>query len=420
MSQHIGAPCKPLVKPGDLVAIGQKIGDGEGLCVPVHASVSGKVKAVEARPLPGGTEGLCVVIENDFQNTYASSLTPHASIDDLTADELTTIIHDAGITGMGGAGFPTYAKIASGVGKVDTIIINCAECEPYITSDDRLAQECPDQIVGGARVLMKTLGLRHAVIGIEANKKTAARQLKAICPEGGDIDVLVLRTRYPQGAEKQLIQSVTGRQVPPGGLPAHVGCAVFNATTCAAVYDAVYLGRPLTERIVTVTGGAVKNPCNLRTPIGTSYRDLLVAAGGLICKPYKILSGGPMMGLAQYTIDVPTTKGANAVTVLTRQDCQDVETPHCIRCGRCVQACPMHLMPLFLQNAYEKGDVEELDALHVMDCIECGACAYGCPAKIPLTQGCRGGKQLVRNAQAAAKKAAEQAAKAEKEATTHA
>ncbi len=400
MSMHIGAPCQSLVKKGDMVTLGQKIGDNTGLCVPIHASVSGKVLAVEARPHPNGTNVMSVVIENDFQDTLCPDITPRENPEALTSEELTKIIHDAGIAGMGGATFPTDVKISSGLGKLDTIIVNAAECEPYITSDDRLLRETPERVIDGLRLLLKVFGLEKGYIGIEANKKEAIAVLQEKCPAGGDVVVQVLKTRYPQGAEKQLIQTVTGRQVPPGGLPAAVGCGVFNAATCAAIYDAVYLGMPLVARGVTVTGEAITTPKNFLVPIGTPYTDLIAAAEGFKEEPYKVLTGGPMMGLSQFDLSVPVIKGTNAVTCFTKKQKVEVAQPHCIRCGRCVGVCPMHLMPLYLYQAERKSNIEELNRRNIGDCIECGSCAYICPARIPLVQSFKNAKVKVREASA--------------------
>ena len=250
MAMHVGAPCKPIVAVGDQVKVGQKIGEIAGLGAPIHASVSGVVKAVEPRPYVGGGKVMSVVIENDFQDTWGSVLTPHPDYSKLSCEEIVEIVKEAGITGMGGAGFPTHVKISSGVGKVDTLILNGAECEPYITADHRLMLEQGERVIGGVRILMQAFGLKNAVIGVEANKEDAIEHLKALVGGKNDVQVESLRTRYPQGAEKQLIQRVTGREVPPGGLPAHVGCAVFNVGTAAAVYDAVVEGKPLTHRIL--------------------------------------------------------------------------------------------------------------------------------------------------------------------------
>ena len=404
MSQHIGAPCKPLVEVGQHVTVGQKVGDGTGLCAPVHASVSGTVVAVEEKPHPGGTNVLSVVIENDGRDDLCPDIHPRDSIGELDAQALIDIIHSAGITGMGGAGFPTHVKLSSGLGKVDTVIVNGAECEPYITADDRLMRETPERVMGGLRVIRKILQPARTAIGIEANKPEALAAMRAALDE--DVELLALRVRYPQGAEKQLIQSVTGRCVPPGGLPAAVGCAVFNAATCAAIYDAVYQGMPLVRRAVTVTGSAVAHPSNFLAPIGTPFAELIEAAGGFVCAPYKILNGGPMMGLAQYTLEAMTIKGCNAVTCLSEKDRRREAAQHCIRCGKCVENCPMHLMPVFMHKASAAGKLERLKELNVMDCIECGCCAYGCPAGIPLVQSFRTAKRLLRDAAAREKEAA--------------
>ena len=398
MSMHIGAPCNPLVKKGDTVTVGQKIGDNTGLCVPVHASVSGTVVAVEPRPHPNGTNVMSVVIENDFLDTPCPDIVPRENIDGLTGEELMKIIHEAGISGMGGATFPTDVKISSGLGKLDTIIVNAAECEPYITSDDRLLRENPERVIGGLRVLLRIFDLPKGYIGIEANKQAAIQTLKELCPAGGDVVVQVLKTKYPQGAEKQLIQTITGRQVPPGGLPAAVGCGVFNTATCAAIYDAVYQGMPLVRRGVTVTGGAITNPKNFIAPIGTPYTDLIEAAEGFCAEPYKVLTGGPMMGISQFDLSVPVIKGTNAITCFTKKDRVVADTPHCIRCGRCVSVCPMHLMPLYLYQAERKDDIDGLNARNISDCIECGSCAYICPARIPLVQSFKNAKAKVRAA----------------------
>lgn len=399
MSQHIGAPCRPLVKKGDQVAVGQKIGDGQGLCVPVHASVSGIVKAVEMRPHSGGTTMLSVVIENDHAHTVCPGLVrrTHEEAAGMEPQALTEIIREAGIVGMGGAAFPTHVKLLSAMGKVDTIIVNASECEPYIVADDMLCRKYPGELLSGLQVIMHILGLKNACIAMEDNKPEAARALRrAIDPRTG-ITLELLPAQYPQGAEKQLIQAVTGRQVPSGGLPAAVGCAVFNAATCKAIHDAVYEGMPLVRRIVTVSGDIVMEPRNLMVPLGTSFNELMEAVGHRE-NPYKVLSGGPMMGVAQFDLSVPVTKGTNAVTILGSKNRFAVREPHCIRCGRCMDACPMRLEPLRMYKAQRRGDVDEMKALSLMDCIECGCCAYTCPAAIPLVQSFRAGKQQLRDA----------------------
>ena len=402
MAQHIGAPCKPLVAKGDLVTKGQKIGDNQGLCVPVHASVSGKVKAVEVRPHTNGSTVLSVVIENDHLDTLCETIKPRSQeeVDELTPEQLVDIIHEAGIVGMGGATFPTHVKLSGGIGKVDTAIVNAGECEPYITSDDRLCREHPEQVVKGLQIIMKIFGLKEGHIGIEDNKPEAIAALKAAATDGIIVDVLP--AKYPQGAEKQLIYAITGREVPSGGLPAAVGCAVFNAATTRAICEAVYDGMPLIQRIVTVSGDILMEPKNLLVPIGTAFNDLIEACGRNE-NPYKVLSGGPMMGVAQYDLNVPTIKGVNAVTVLGKNNHHFVEDPHCLRCGKCIDACPMKLMPVLMYKAMQTGEPEEMKATNLMDCIECGCCAYVCPAGIPLVLGFRSGKQILRS-EAAKKK----------------
>ena len=403
MSQHIGAPCKPLVKKGDLVTVGQKIGDNQGLCVPVHASVSGKVKAVENRPHTNGSNVMSVVIENDHQKTLCEDIKPRTQeeVDALSKDELIAIVREAGIVGMGGATFPTHVKLG-GQG-VDTVIVNAGECEPFITSDDRLCRENPAELIKGLQIVMRIFGLKEGHIGIEDNKPEAAKALQAQLSAEDGITVDVLPAKYPQGAEKQLIYAVTGREVPSGGLPAAVGCAVFNAATCKAIYDVVYEGMPLIKRIVTVSGDVLMEPKNLLVPIGTSFESLIEACGYKE-NPYKVLSGGPMMGAAQYDLNVPTIKGVNAITVLGKKNSSFVEEPHCLRCGKCVDACPMKLMPVLMYKALQDNDVELMKSVHMMDCIECGSCAYTCPASVPLVLGFRVGKLKIRNAAAAAAK----------------
>ncbi|MDO5153780.1 MAG: electron transport complex subunit RsxC [Eubacteriales bacterium] len=404
MSQHIGAPCKPLVKKGDLVTVGQKIGDNQGLCVPVHASVSGKVKAVEMRAHTSGTTVMSVVIENDHLDTLCGDIKPRTQeeVDALSSEELIDIIHEGGIVGMGGATFPTHVKLSGGIGKVDTVIVNAGECEPYITADDRLCREEPAKLISGLKIVMRILGLKEGHIGIEDNKPEAVKALRANLAASDSITVDVLPAKYPQGAEKQLIYAITGREVPSGGLPAAVGCAVFNAATCKAIHDVVYDGMPLIKRIVTVSGDILMEPKNLLVPIGTSFNDLIDACGHSEY-PYKVLSGGPMMGAAQYDLSVPTIKGVNAVTVLGKKNEYAVEDSRCLRCGKCIDACPMKLMPVLMYKALQSNDVEEMKSVNMMDCIECGSCAYTCPASVPLVLGFRVGKQIIRNAAAKAK-----------------
>ena len=416
MSMHIGAPCKPVVSVGDKVTVGQVIGEPGGfVSAPIHASVSGTVKAVEPRPFSMGGTFMSVVIENDFQNTVCEDIKPVADPDSLTSEQLVEIVKNAGIVGQGGATFPTHVKISSGLGKEDYVLINAAECEPYITGDHRTCLERPEQVIKGAALLAKCFGVDKVYIGIEANKQNAADQLnKTIAELNAPVVVEVLHTRYPQGAEKQLCQAVTGRQVPPGALPSAIGCVVLNLNTVIAIYRAVYTGMPVVKKVVTVSGSGIMEPKNLLCPIGTPVSALLASCGGVKDSTFKIIAGGPMMGLAQYTTEVPVTKGVGSILAFAENEERTVANPQCIRCGRCVEACPMHLEPLYMYKYTEKKRIEDMERLNLMDCIECGACTYICPARVHLVQMFRVGKQLVLADRAAKKAAAEAAAKEEK------
>ncbi len=392
--QHIGAPCTPLVKVGDRVLRGQKIGDGQGLCVPVHASVSGTVIAIEPRPHTSGRLVEAVVIENDFRDDTVPPVIPE------TPDEILHAIREAGIVGMGGAAFPGNVKALSAMGNVDTLIANACECEPYITADDSLLRTDPEQVLNGMRILGDLLHAKRIVLAVEDNKKEAIAKVSALLKNDPEITLAVLPTRYPQGAEKQLIQSITGRQVPGGQLPVSVGCAVFNVSTFAAIHRAVEQGIPLTERIVTISGEAIAEPQNFIVRIGTTFHDLIEVAGGLNDKTERVISGGPMMGFAQSDLNVPVIKATNSILCLLKDKNGAAENPVCLRCGKCVGVCPMRLQPLYMYRFVNAERLDELKRLNLMDCIECGSCAFTCPGKLPLVEVFRKGKRMLKEASA--------------------
>lgn len=396
---HIGAPCEPVVNVGDHVNLGQLVAKATAaVSADIHASVSGTVVAIEPRLHANGKMVQTIVIDNDMQDTVDESVVPHTAEVEADPKALTEIVRKAGIVGMGGAAFPTAVKISSGLGKVDNIIINAAECEPYITADHRIMLEHPEEVLSGVRMLTKLFDLPYATFVVEKNKKPAINKLREfVKDDNGDIRIKVHKTLYPQGAEKQLIQSVTGRQVPPGGLPADVGCVVFNDYTCWAINRAVKTGMPAIDRVVSVTGPGVKNPGNYRVRVGTPVRKLIEAAGGLTDNAQKVLMGGPMMGIAIYDLDVPVVKGTNCILVLTDKENRSVEDPNCIRCGRCVAACPMHLMPGTIYHYERAKDTLMLQKLHVTDCIECGCCTFICAGRLDITQSIKMAKAHLRS-----------------------
>ncbi len=400
MQQHIGAPCTPLVQVGDRVLRGQKIGDGEGLCVPVHASISGTVIAIEPRPHTNGRMVNAVVIENDFKDEAVPAKADSRPLDQLDIDSVLRSIREAGIVGMGGAAFPGNVKALSAMCKVDTLIANACECEPYITADDSLLRTEPEHVLEGMLILRHILHPERTVLAVEDNKKEAIEKIKGLQKDYPDIELAVLPTMYPQGAEKQLIQSLTGREVPPGQLPVSVNCAVFNVSTYAAIYRAVRLGVPLTQRIVTISGEAIAQPQNFIVRIGTSFHDLIEVAGGLHDKTERVISGGPMMGFAQSDLSVPVIKATNSILCLLKDVNGAAENPVCLRCGKCISVCPMLLQPLYMYRFTNAGRVDELQRLNVLDCLECGSCAFTCPGKLPLVETFRKGKQMVREANA--------------------
>ncbi|MFZ5974363.1 MAG: electron transport complex subunit RsxC [Bacillota bacterium] len=390
MAQHIGAPAKCVVKVGDTVKMGQLIGEPGGfVSAPVHASISGKVIAVEPRLVASGAKPLCVVIENDFQDTVVDGLKPAGSIEALSPDEIKAAITAAGMVGMGGAAFPTHVKLSVPPEKnVDCIILNGAECEPFLTADHRVMLEKSEDVVLGLQAIMKAVGVQKGYIGVELNKPDAIAALeKAIAGKAG-IEIVTLKVKYPQGAEKQLINAATGREVPSGALPADAGVVVSNVGTAAKIAEALSTGMPLIERVVTVSG-AVKSPANLLVRIGTPFGDIIEQAGGTEGEIGKILNGGPMMGQPVYDTSVPVLKGTSGIVVLSKELANTDEESNCIRCGRCAEHCPIRLQPLYIDGYSRLNNLEKAEAFHALDCIECGVCSYVCPAKRQLVQSIR-------------------------------
>jgi len=390
-------PVKPLVKPGDSVLKGQKIGDADGMMtVPVHSSVSGTVKKIEDRPYPVmGAVVPTVCIENDGQDAWAE-LSKVEDWEKATKEELLAVIREKGIVGIGGATFPTHVKLNPPKDvTVDTLLLNGAECEPYLNADNRLMLDDPMSIIEGIKIIKKILGVNTAIVGIEENKPRAIAAMKAAA-EGTGIEIQPLKTRYPQGGEKQLIKSILNREVPSGKLPSAVGAVVQNTGTAAAIYQAVVNGVPLIERVVTVAGKAVKHPKNVKVPVGTLFSEILDFCEVDRDRLYKLVLGGPMMGLAQFSEDTPVIKGTSGLLALTKEETNAYETRPCISCGKCIEACPMSLQPLRFVQLTLKGQYKELGPANLLDCIECGSCAYACPANRPLVESIKLGKTKLR------------------------
>ena len=388
LSQHIGAPCDPLVAVGEYVKVGQKIGEAKAfVSVPVHSSVSGTVKKIESRPVPGGAKVNSIIIESDGKLEVHESVKPKGNLEDLTKEDILAIIKEAGMAGMGGATFPTHVKLSPPKDKpIDTLLVNGAECEPYLTADHRIMVEKPDLVLLGTKAIMKALGVNKAYICIENNKPDAIEILKKEVEKEEGIEVAPMLTKYPQGDEKRLINSITGRVVPSGGLPMEVGCVVENVGTVATIGNVFKTGMPCIQRVVTVTGSAVENPKNLYLRIGTLFKDAIAMCDGYKEEPGKIINGGPMMGIAQYTDEVPVIKGTSGILVLNKKEANIPESSNCILCGRCVEACPVNLMPYKISRFSLLKNFDGADSYHATDCIECGACSYECPAKRPLKE----------------------------------
>jgi Na+-translocating ferredoxin:NAD+ oxidoreductase subunit C len=399
--QHTGAPCDAVVKVGDGVKKGQVVGQiEEFITSPVHASISGVVKEIKEMPHPVVGKSISIVVESDGKDEWIESVRPRDNISDLNKEDIVDIIRQSGIVGLGGAAFPSHVKLSSRKKAIDTVILNGAECEPYLTCDERIMIERPQDMIKGLLLIMRAVDVGRAFIAIESNKPQAIEavrnSLKGFKREelnGKDINLKILPTKYPQGSEKQLIETLLKRRVPPQGLPLDVGCVVHNVGTAIAIFEAVYNTKPLIERCVTLTGDCLREPLNLNVRIGTSVKDIIDECGGVIKDISKVIVGGPMMGIAQYTIDIPVIKGTTGILFLSDDKAHIFDEGTCIRCARCVDACPMNLLPLSYVKLVKKEKYEALKDYNIDDCIECGACAYVCPSRIPLVQYVKVGKR---------------------------
>lgn len=399
LSQHIGAPAKAVVAVGDRVLKGQLIAEAGGfISAPVFSSVSGTVKAIENRLVVNGNNDECIIIENDRENETVSDFGKDRSLDSLSAEDIVDIIKKAGIVGLGGAGFPTGVKVSpKNANNIDTVIINGSECEPYLTSDYRLMLERNEEIIKGIKAVLKALPNAKAVIGIENNKPEAIKILDEKTSSEDKISVCPLKTKYPQGGERQLIYAITGRKINSKMLPADKGCIVLNTASCYAIYEAVYKNMPLIHKVMTITGEAVHSPCNVDVPLGVSHSYVLEKCGGAKDDVVKFISGGPMMGMAMSSLDVPVVKTSSSILAFSKDDVAALPQSACIHCGRCVKACPQILVPQMMAKAVRSQNMDRFDELGGMECIECGCCTYVCPAKIPLTQMFKLGKAELRS-----------------------
>ena len=396
LSQHIGAPATAIVKKGDKVLKGQKIAEAGGfVSAPIYSSVSGTVKAIEPHFNPSGSKVNCIVIENNGEYTEVD-YAPVKPFEELSKQEILTMIGDAGIVGMGGAGFPTKVKLSpKEPDKIEYVIANCAECEPYITADYRRMLETPDELISGMRVVLSLFDNAKGIFGVEDNKPDCIAKLKELTKDEPRMEVMALKTKYPQGAERQLIYATTGRAINSTMLPADAGCVVDNVETLIGIHNAVINGRPLMERVCTVSGDGVNNPGNFKVLLGTNHKELVEAAGGLKGEPEKVISGGPMMGFAMFTLDTPITKTSSSILCLTKDEVAEHEPSACINCGRCVDACPSRIIPSRLADYAERFNEEAFEKWSGLECVECGSCSYVCPAKRQLKQSIGSMKKIV-------------------------
>ncbi|MCL1993027.1 MAG: electron transport complex subunit RsxC [Spirochaetes bacterium] len=391
LQQHLGAPCEPIVEVGQKVLIGEKIADSSAfISAPIHTSISGVIKEIRPHLTVSGTIVNSIIIENDGEMTEHESIQLRPGFDHLSKEEIVKIIREAGIVGLGGAGFPTHAKLSPPPDKkIDTIIVNGAECEPYLTTDNRVMIEEADRLVTGLRIMQKVLPGAKGFIAIEDNKPEAIGAVKKALENYPEINAAVMKTKYPQGSEKQLINALTQREVPSGALPIDVGCIVNNVDTVIAMHRAIFRGRPLMRKVVTITGGAIRNPGNYKVRLGTKLSDLIELVGGLKSNVAKVVAGGPMMGVAIYDINVPIVKTTGGVLFLTEKEAYIPPEGNCIRCGTCVEHCPSGLIPTELNTDILKESGDLFIKHNGLDCIECGSCSYICPAKRRLSQAIR-------------------------------